>query len=133
MRILIADDDPGTLFALKASLVSNGHQIITASNGDQAIKFIKEEKEKGRALDIIITDLRMPGLNGLDLIQSAGSIFPSISTVLMTAHGDTDVEKTVMSIEGCTYLEKPFGSETIQRLIKRITNGRRINNGKERK
>jgi DNA-binding NtrC family response regulator len=133
MRILIADDDPGTLFALKATLVSNGHQIITTNDGDQAIKFIKEEKEKGRALDIIITDLRMPGLNGLDLIQSAGSIFPSISTVLMTAHGDTDVEKTVMSIEGCTYLEKPFGSETIQRLIKRITNGRRINNGEERK
>jgi DNA-binding NtrC family response regulator len=119
MRILIADDDPGILNALKASLVSKGCEIITAGDGEQALRIIKEERESGRSFHMVITDLRMPGLNGLDLIRVAGKAFPRIPMVLMTAHGDLSVEKAVAAIKGCSYLEKPFKPGTLQELILR--------------
>ncbi len=117
MRILIADDNSGTLTALKAGLVSESHEVITAGDGDHALKIIREESKDGRPLHLLITDLRMPGLNGLELIQDTRKFFPFIQTILMTAHGKPSVKRVAMAINGCTYLEKPFTPETLLRLI----------------
>ena len=117
MRIMIADDDSGTLTALKAGLISEGHEVITVGDGDLALKVITEESKKGMPLHLIITDLRMPGLNGLELIRGARKFFPFIPAILMTAHGNQSVKSAVTTISGCVYLEKPFTTETVRKLI----------------
>lgn len=120
MRILIVDDDPGTLNALKAGLSSFGHHVIVAQRGSEALEIIQDSDEEPGAVDLVITDLKMPGTNGLDLIRSVRKARPGLASVLMTAFGNDDVRKEAVALGTCGYIEKPFTPETLLRTIKSL-------------
>lgn len=119
MRILIVDDDSGTLNALKAGLSSFGHQVVVAEEGYQALKIIETSTEGTESVDLMVTDLIMPGMKGLELIRSAKKARPGLASILITAFGDHDVQKEVVAM-GCGYIEKPFTPETLLKMIKAL-------------
>jgi DNA-binding NtrC family response regulator len=120
MRILIVDDDVGTLNALSVGLTSLGHRVIMAKGGRQALAILETLGEGNDEVEFLITDLRMPDMNGLELIRSARELMPELSTILITAYGGAHVETEVMKLDHCGYVEKPFNPETLLKKIYEI-------------
>ena len=116
MKILIVDDDAGTLNALKVGLSSFGHNVVVAEEGHQALKVIETSTEGSEPVDLMVTDLKMPGMNGLELIRSAKKLSPALASILITAFGDDDVRRDVVALK-CGYIEKPFTPETLMKMI----------------
>ena len=121
MKILIVDDDAGTLNALNACLSSFDHRVIVAGEGDKALEII-EASGHTEPIDLVITDLKMPGMNGLDLIRAVRKEKPSLACILMTAYGNDVIRKEVGMLGSCGYIEKPFLPE---KLLKSINNLKR--------
>ncbi|MBN1102703.1 MAG: response regulator, partial [Deltaproteobacteria bacterium] len=69
MRILIVDDDPGILNALRVGLTSVGHLNSTAGNGQEALDLLQSSNKIGEPIDLLVTDFRMPKMDGLELIR----------------------------------------------------------------
>ena len=121
MKILIVDDDNGTLNAVKVGLLSKGHEALIAGSGEEALKIIKARKSGTEPLDLLMTDLRMPKMDGLRLIRAARKIMPDLKAILMTAYGDDNVKKKTRALGQCGYMDKPFRPETLIKMI--MTNG----------
>ena len=128
MKILIVDDDPGTLNAIKIGLISSGYEVVTAKNSRLALKVIESSIEETEPpIELLISDLKMPGMNGLELIRSAKELSPKLPAVLITAYGEDSVRSEIEKLRNCAYLDKPFCPE---RLLKTITEVHQ-KNGKE--
>ncbi len=128
MKILIVDDDLGILNGLKAGLISFGYQVLIAKDGYQALQVIKSSINGSEPVTLMLTDLKMPNMNGLELIRSARQVNSELSAILMTAYGNKHVQKEVREMEACEYIDKPFSPQTLQKMIKKIL----LQNNKER-
>lgn len=114
-RVLVVDDDRGMRENLSELLGSAGYDVVTASNTDEALKVITTGD-----VDLLLTDLRMPGPNGLELIRSARQRRPDLRAILMTAFGNGSTEVEVVRRGGIGYLHKPFEADEITGLVDRI-------------
>jgi len=117
MRILIVDDDQGTGNALGFGLRSMGHEVVTANNGYEALDILGTSNSGEERVELLITDMRMPGMNGLELIQSARELALDIPAILITAYGSPSLEREIMQVGGCGYMEKPFSPEVLSGMI----------------
>ena len=117
MRILVVDDDAGTLNALKAHLASAGHEAVLAKDGYEALDMIEASIQETQPIDVMVTDLKMPRMDGLELIRAVKNERPDLPIILMTAHGDKSVRREVDGLGSCGYLDKPFSPE---KLLKEI-------------
>jgi len=117
LKILVVDDDPGTLNAVKVGLLSKGYDVLIAGSGEEALKIIKAKQANAEPLDLLLTDLRMPKMNGLKLIRAARKIMPNIKAIIMTAYGDDNVKKKTKALGQCGYMDKPFRPETLIKMI----------------
>ena len=120
MKILIVDDDPGTRNALKAGLTSFGYQVLAAADAPEALKIIESSINSVEPVEIMVTDLKMPGMNGLELIRSAKKMRSGLAAILMTAYGDDHIREEVTNLGRCKYIDKPFGPERLQKMIKKV-------------
>ncbi|MGD8623484.1 MAG: response regulator [Anaerolineae bacterium] len=107
-QILIVDDEESVAFFLRASLneLSRSYQIEIANSGEQALEILSRH-----AFDLVVTDLRMPGIDGLELLEKARKLYPRTRLVLMTAYGSPKVEITAYRLGACRYINKPFSIE----------------------
>ena len=123
MKILIVDDDPGIINAIRIGLISLGHKLVAAEDGCHALKIIEMSAEHAEPVEIMVADLKMPGMNGLELIRTVKQMRPEIGTILITAYGSDDIRKEVSSL-GCGYLEKPFTPEKLMETIYNLNGGK---------
>ncbi len=125
VNILIVDDDRGNLNALKAHLSRYGHQVRTADRGKKALAAIKQAHQEGSPLDLLVTDLKMPGMNGIELLRSVKAQWPQIAKVLMTAYGGQGIRESALNL--CAeYIEKPFPPEL---LLKKMDQFQKLRGG----
>jgi len=117
MRILIVDDNTGTLNALKACAVGAGHEVLIAKSPGEALTRITASVDEGPEIDVLVTDLKMPGMDGLELIGAARKLRTELRAVLMTAYGNERVKNQLSQLGWCAYLEKPFGPEEFIRAV----------------
>ena len=112
--ILLVDDDQPLLDVVKTNLKRTYQEasILTASSGAQALDIIKNI-----LIDLLITDIYMPEMNGFELIVSARQINPDISIIVMTAHSSPDVDREVQGMGSIGYIEKPFVVRNLVSLI----------------
>ena len=113
--ILVVDDDIQMLSALEAALTSRGHQVETASNGIDAVS--KLNKRTPRA---IITDLRMPGMDGLELLDHVRRTEPNLPVILLSAHGSVPTAVEAIRNGATDFLVKPFSQETLDAVLRRL-------------
>ena len=117
--ILVVDDEKSQREILEMILTEAGYDVTTASSGEAAIKFAKE-----RRFDLALTDLKMTGMDGIELLQHLLGIDSSIIVILLTAHGSIDSAKDALRRGAFEYLEKPYDKtvllETIDRALKRL-------------
>jgi NtrC-family two-component system response regulator AlgB len=120
-RLLVVDDEKSIVSTIEAALKESGHQVDIADSGEMAITMMRKTVP-----DILLTDLRMDGMSGLDLLHKAREYFPSATPVIMTAYGTIDTAVAAMKSGAYDYLVKPFTPEQLEHLISRIEEYRRL-------
>ena len=116
-KILIVDDNPHMCNLLVDILEIYDYQGFKAKDGEEALSRLRNE-----SFDLVITDLRMPNLGGMDLLKSIKEENPSLPVVVITAFGKSDTEKDVLAAKADGYLAKPFKVNEIEDLLKRVLN-----------
>jgi DNA-binding NtrC family response regulator len=114
-KILVVDDEEIVRESLRDWLDGVGYKVDIAESADKALRIIKQKKTK-----IMIADLIMPGMNGIELMKKAKEIVPTISTVIITAHGTIQTAITAIREGAYDYVEKPFCPEKVELLIKNL-------------
>jgi len=112
--ILIVDDEKNYLIILEALLAPEGYEIITEDNAFNALHLIKETD-----LDLVITDMKMPGMNGIGLLEEAKNIDPELPVIIMTAYGTIEMAVEAMKKRAYDYITKPFRNEELKLTIKK--------------
>lgn len=107
-RILVVDDEENMLKLLQRVLSKEGYEVRTAASGSEAIRLLRDED-----FDLIISDLVMPVLSGIDLLQEAKARKPDTQFILITAHGSIGSAVEAMKTGAFDYLTKPFQREEI--------------------
>jgi CheY-like chemotaxis protein len=117
-RILFVDDDPFTLETLRRSVELFGHQAILASTGQEAETMLTKQ-----SLDLILTDMRLPDMDGLSLVRrlKASSVGGGVPIVVLSASAELDAGELSRAAGAEEFLEKPVRLETLQEVIKRYT------------
>src|ERR1700704_5490250 len=112
--ILVVDDEKPQRDILQEILTSAGYDVTSAASGEAALKFAKE-----RDFDLALTDLKMTGMDGIELLQQLLAIDSSIIVLLLTAHGTIDSAKEALRRGAFDYLQKPFERDALLGTIKR--------------
>ncbi len=114
-KILIVDDESIVRESLSDWLEGVGYDVEVAESGEDALQIIKQKKIK-----IMVADLVMPGINGIELMKEAKKIIPTISTVIITAHATIQSAITAIREGAHDYIEKPFCPEKVELLIEKL-------------
>jgi len=121
VKLLVVDDEAIIRESLRDWLSDVGHQVLTAENGPQALEIIQKEKP-----GIIIVDLVMPGMDGIELLKRAKEISPSIEVIIITAYGSIPTAITAMREGAYDYIEKPFCPEKAELLVRKLVEHQRL-------
>src|SRR5512141_1648958 len=114
-RILVADDEPGLREFLVDALALDDHVVVPAPDGKAAAKLLDE-----RGFDLVITDLKMPGMDGMALLRKIRAEQPEVEVIVMTAHGTVDNAVEAMKLGAFEYLQKPLsGPDELRLLVSR--------------
>jgi DNA-binding NtrC family response regulator len=118
-NILVVDDEKSQREILELILAEEGYDVTTAASGEAALKFAKD-----RRFDLALTDLKMTGMDGIELLQHLLAYDSSIIVILLTAHGSIESAKEALRRGAFDYLEKPYDKaallETINRALDRL-------------
>ncbi|UCG58134.1 MAG: sigma-54-dependent Fis family transcriptional regulator [Phycisphaerales bacterium] len=114
-KLLVVDDEDIVRESLDDWLSSVGYDVLTATCGEEALQIIKRKKVK-----IMIADLIMPGMNGIELMKEARTIVPTMSTVIITAHGTIQTAIAAIREGAYDYIEKPFCPEKVELLVRNL-------------
>jgi Nif-specific regulatory protein len=117
-RILIADDEQVQREMLEGFLAKQGYGVGTAEDGAQAL-----ERFKGGAFDLVLTDYRMPGMDGIQLLRELKRLNPEVMVVVLTAFGTVGTAVAAMKEGAYDYLNKPIDLDELLLLIQRVENG----------
>jgi len=114
VSILIVDDEEMMRTLLNRILSREGYKIRSAEDGVIALEVLKAEK-----FDIIISDMKMPRMNGFELLKIVKKEYPKIGVIIMTAYGDTYTVKDALLLGADEYITKPFKSYEISLVVER--------------
>ena len=112
--ILVVDDEKSQREILEMILSGEGYDVTTASSGEAALRFAKE-----RRYDLVLTDLKMTGMDGIELLQQLLAQDSSIIVILLTAHGSIDSAKEALRRGAYDYLQKPYDRDQLLQTISR--------------
>ncbi len=110
--VLIVEDDAATRRLYKFLLSNGGYVVLEAEDGVAAVEVLQRHR-----CDLVITDMNMPRMDGLDLIRTIRRDFGDIYVILITAFGTPDTQKQAMRLGANDYLAKPFDFEELERRV----------------
>ena len=112
-QILLVEDDASLQASLRKVLIAEGYEVDAAARGDEGLK-----RGIDKNYDVVITDLKLPGIDGLELVRRLHNAKPKLPIIMMTAHGTTEtaIEATKLGHGGITYISQLLGcdAKTIQ-------------------
>ncbi|HET9251932.1 MAG TPA: sigma-54 dependent transcriptional regulator [Candidatus Eisenbacteria bacterium] len=112
-RVLVVDDEPSVLLETSASLKRH-YDVLTAPNADEAERLLSKER-----VGLLITDLRLPGKDGLALLESAKASHPDLPVVVMSGHGTIEEAVKAIRLGAADFVEKPFGPDRLLVTVER--------------
>ena len=126
-RILVADDEGGVRSFLAETLELGGHEVEQAADGEEALALLAR-----RAFDLLVTDLRMPRRDGMQVLREAQACQPELEVIVLTAHGSVSSAVEAMRLGAFDYLQKPVdGPDQVLLLAERALERRRLKNLRE--
>ena len=121
MKILVVDDEEIKRVSLVDTLSDGGYHTAAASDGTEALGLLKNER-----FDVVVTDLRMPEIDGMGLLEHIKNNVADTAVIMMTAYGSIPLAVQAMKEGAFTFITKPFRNETIIPLLERIRDDRRV-------
>ena len=112
--ILVVDDEKNYLLVLSEVLQDEGYEVLTAQGGHEALDI-----QKSSDLDLILTDMKMPGMDGIELLENIKALDPDLPVIMMTAHGTVDKAVEAMQKGAYSYILKPFDNERLTIYVKK--------------
>jgi DNA-binding NtrC family response regulator len=115
MKILLIDDDEWIRDSLTLYLESEGCHLLALETAEEGIKAVRQQ-----TFDIVISDYKLPGMDGLDFLKRVHKYQPQAKEILITAYGSKEVVAQARTIGVLDYIEKPFTSENIENSLRRL-------------
>ena len=112
LRILLVDDEEIVHQTIGEYLDDCGHQVDTAMDGHQALRAVEQEE-----YDVALVDVRMPGMDGLALLARAREVRPEMVVIVITGHGDPEMERQVRELGATGFLIKPISLRQLDSLL----------------
>ena len=119
-KILVLDDEKIVLDSVTRILNDENYLVETCRKGEQAVETLKEG-----GFDILITDLKMPGMDGLQAMEAMLEIDPDLSVIMFTAYSTVDSAVKAMKLGAVDYIRKPFTPDQLTELVEKVMNGRK--------
>ena len=114
MKVLIADDERSIVATLEDDLREAGHEVLTSPDGNRALEIIRKED-----VDCLVSDLNMPGMNGMNLLQEAKKIRPGLQVIIITGYGTIESAVEAIKLGAADYIPKPFLNSQIVALLEK--------------
>jgi two-component system, NtrC family, response regulator PilR len=112
--ILVVDDEPHIIDVLEIALRDDGMEVMRAGSGAEALQLLRRHR-----IDAIVSDIRMPGVSGVELLREAKESAPETAVILITAYATTETAIEALQHGACDYLTKPFKIEELRAVIRR--------------
>lgn len=112
-KILIIDDEEHMCWALERAMKQEGYQVLTTTRGRHGLELIRDE-----APSLVILDLKMPEMDGMEVLKQAKQLIPKLPVIMLTAHGSIETAIEAMKIGASDYLAKPFDLDELKMVIK---------------
>lgn len=113
--ILIIDDEQPTLQMLSLYLEACGHRVLAAENEDKGLLLFKQERPP-----IVLTDIKMPGKDGFDVLQQIKHLSPQTDVIVITGHGDKDLANKAFDMKASAFFNKPLDTDALDKAINGI-------------
>jgi two-component system response regulator HydG len=110
--LLVADDDPGLRESLQRTLQREGYRVVLASDGHAAL-----ERLQAGGIDLVLTDLKMPGLTGIEVLRAVKGLAPDVDVILLTAFGTVEEAVSAMKEGAYDFITKPFRGEQLRKVV----------------
>ena len=120
-KILLVDDETGILDTLRILLRGNGYEVVSALSGREAVEMLPSASP-----DIVLTDIRMPGMTGLEVMAKAHEVDPETAVILMTAQASLQTAVRAVNEGAYYYLQKPFANEELLVICRRASETRQL-------
>ncbi|MBE0565562.1 MAG: sigma-54-dependent Fis family transcriptional regulator [Krumholzibacteria bacterium] len=119
--ILVVDDEPELCRALSKLLGRNGYEVITAGNGEEALELLRRQE-----VDLVLSDLQMPRMGGVELLKAGRVISPGTEFVIITGHGTIEVAVDAIKRGAYDFVEKPFSTATTLKVVRKALEKQRL-------
>ena len=113
-KLLIIDDEEGIRKVLSLSLANDGYDVSAAAGGEEGIEIFKKESPS-----IILTDIKMPGMDGIETLKQIKELNPDAEVIMITGHGDMDLAIEALKLDASDFLNKPIKDEALSVALKR--------------
>ncbi|MCK9274591.1 MAG: sigma-54 dependent transcriptional regulator [Syntrophales bacterium] len=123
-KLLIVDDEKNMRLVLGAMLKKEGYEVFSAGNGIEALNVLEKN-----SIDSVVTDLKMPHLDGLGLLEKIGEEYPLIPVIIITAHGTIANAVEAVKQGAFDYITKPFDQEDIKNIVSKAVKTKTLNEG----
>jgi two-component system response regulator AtoC len=120
-QVLIVDDEPNLRKILSAQLTRDGYDVLTAEDGEQGLALLKEHH-----IDLVVTDLKMPKVDGMTLLKTALEEDPELPIVLVTAHGTIDTAVEALKSGAFDFVTKPFDKDEVRQIVAKALKTREL-------
>jgi len=114
-RILVVDDEENARLGLSRLLTQEGFFVDSVSNGYEALTYLRQNE-----VDLIITDINMPGMNGLTFLKELNKNFPKSNVIMITAYGGVESYIEAMNLGAFEYINKPVKIEELKSILNKI-------------
>jgi len=123
--VLVVDDEPDVRKVVRMTLEKSGYDVLEAEDGKKAIAEIKKD-ENSLLLNLIITDIRMPNMNGIDVINYYRKEWPSVPLIVLTGFPDLDMATSMLQHGVVDYLVKPVEAEKLRASVAKALEQRKV-------
>ena len=120
-RILVVDDEVNMQVVLRAMLKKEGYEVRTALDGREALKVLADD-----AIDVVVTDLKMPNLDGMGLLERVAAEYPTVPVIMITAHGTVATAVDALKKGAFDYITKPFEQDELKNVVLKAIKTRRL-------
>ena len=120
-KILIVDDEKAIRESVSLVLSEEGHETDVAASGQEALEILNQDN-----IDVLITDLKMPGMDGMELVKQSLQICPQTSVIIITAHASVESAIEALRMGAFDYILKPFEFDDLILKVNRLLNHKEL-------
>src|SRR3954454_2175160 len=111
-KLLIVDDEPGMRQLLSIVFGREGHEVRAAENGRRALELLREQPA-----DLIVSDVKMPDMGGIELLRAARELSPDVAVIMMTAFATVDTAREAFKLGADDFIQKPFDVDELKLIV----------------